>query len=452
MVIVRFPAQVLPLLDDRLPDEFMTLQELVDRVFGAGIQLGHEVTDRSTGGPLLARAAFMTDYRRRLGVNDVGSSGTVSTLVYGRNERGGAAGGYANASVIGAAVRGSDDPANEIGGCIGSLQLGVDGDDRPVYATLWGSSYTLRGYPGVQPGGLMAYTAVVQNYFDGSGSRSANYGYAAVTRPGIGDGGDFWNEPGTGFRYASTHPVDVGFVVCGDSGPYPEGGGIGYQVAFQAGGEASPWAERGDWRTRIGVGVVVQDWLEGGVHVHEPHPDAEAGAPHLRLDATRPDRASFFECRIKDEAEPVMAVRGDGRVRSAPAREPDDVVTLAQMEALLPNAATADAWRQVGTDHTPWEHGWTSAATAVSRFYRHAGRGHLELDAIGGQPGSVAFRLPVELRPDDAVSTVGAARGDEEFDLRSALVRVAADGAVSIGYPAGYDRIVASVSWRLATV
>jgi len=430
----------------------MTLQEVLDRVFGTGIQLGHEVTDRSIGGPLLARAAFMTDYRRRLGVNDVGSSGTVSTLVYGRNEKGRDAGGYANVSVVGAVVRGSEDPANEIGGCIGSLQIGVDGDDRPVYASLWGSSYTLRGYPGVQPGGLMAYTAVVQNYFDGSGSRSANYGYAAVTRPGIGDGGDFWNEPGVGFRYAPTHPVDVGFIVCGDSGSYPEGGGIGYRVAFQAGGEASPWAARGDWRTRIGIGVVVQDWLEAGVHVHAPHPDAEADVPHLRLDATRPDRATFLECRVEGQVEPVMAVRGDGRVRSAPAREPDDVVTLAQLEAALPSPGAPEDWRPIGTDHTPWEHGWTAADDGASRCYRHLDRGHLEIAAAGGAPGSVAFRLPAELRPDRAVSTVGAAQGQDEFDLRSAVVHVAADGAVSILYPGDYDRVVASVSWRLATV
>ena len=59
----------------------------------------------------------MTDYRRRLGVNEVGSSGTVSTLLYGTNDEGGEAGGYANVTVIGAVVRGSSDPGNEIGGC-----------------------------------------------------------------------------------------------------------------------------------------------------------------------------------------------------------------------------------------------------------------------------------------------------------------------------------------------
>jgi len=270
--------------------------------------------------------------------------------------------------VLGGEIRASEDPANEIGACIASLQLGR-GTDPPPTASLWGSCHTLRRSVGRQPGGLMAYTAVVQNYFDGSGSRSANYGYAAVTRPGIGDGHDFhFHDP---IRHSTTYPVDIGFVVCGDSGPYPDGGGVGYRVAFQAGGAASPWATREQWRTRIGTGLLVRDWLDGGVHVHPPHPDAGA-VPQVRLDRRDGQLGNYLECRSEDGLGLMAAIGPDGRVRAAEGRDPTDVVTKAQLDAAIVALRTelasgsADATGRGDLSGVSAEALWTELASRLS--------------------------------------------------------------------------------------
>jgi hypothetical protein len=225
-------------------------------------------------------------------------------------------------------VRGSEDPANEIGGCIASLQMGRGGDPPPT-ATLWGSSYTLRGPVGRQPGALMGYTAVMQNFFDGSGSRSANYGFAAITRPGIGDGYDWhYHDP---IRDSTTFPIDHGFIVCGDSGSFPDGGDIGYRVAFQAGGGASSWASREEWRSRIGTGLLVRDWLEAGIHVQPPHLDA-GPVPHVLLNRRDHQTGNLLECRSEDGLGLLTAIRADGRVAVADGVDPIDAVTKAQLD------------------------------------------------------------------------------------------------------------------------
>lgn len=321
-----------PMKNRMMPDGFhparSSVQDLLTSLLHDGFNTYRLVTDKDPDGPTQARSFLLTDYRRHLGATELGSNGSLFGLSYGRS--GEPAGGFANATSIVAEVRASEDPVNEIGGCIASLQLGR-GQDPPPTASLWGSSYTLRGSVGRQPGGLMAYTAVVQNYFDGPGSRSANYGYAAVTRPGIGDGADFHiHDP---IRNSTTYPVDLGFVVCGDSGPWPAGGGIGYRVAFQAGGAASPWAPADQWRSRIGTGLVVRDWLEGGIRVHRPHADARA-VPHIRLDCGDHQTGNLLECRAGDD-ELLTAIRPDGRISIANGRDPADAVTRAQMDEAL---------------------------------------------------------------------------------------------------------------------
>lgn len=330
--------EIPPARSSIVPDDFLpasgSVQEVLAGLFRNGLNVFRRVTDDDPDTPLQARMCLVTDYRRDLPYDQLGGNGAMFGLNYGKP--GEPAGGNVNVTTIGAEIRASEDPANEIGGCIASLQLGRGGDPPPT-ATLWGSCYTMRGSVGRQPGGLMAYTAVVQNYFDGSGARSDNYGFAAVTRPGIGDGADFHvHDP---IRHSTTYPVDYGFVVCGDSGPYPEGGGIGYRVAFQAGGAASPWATREEWRSRIGVGLLVRDWLEGGVHVHPPHRDAGA-VPHVRLDHHHDGASNFLECR-RGADDPdggdgvVTAVTSDGRVQATPGRDPGDLVTVAQLEAAV---------------------------------------------------------------------------------------------------------------------
>ena len=305
------------------------LQDVVTSFLRDGFNSFRTVTEQDPDEPSQARSCLITDYQRLLDPFQIGSNGSIFGLSYGRPGR--PAGGWANLTTLVGEVLGSEDPENEIGGCIASLQLGKGGQPPPT-ASLWGSSYTLRGSVGRQPGGLMAYTAVVQNFYDGPGSRSANYGYAAVTRPGIGDGADF-HDPDP-IRHSTTYPVDLGFVVCGDSGPSPEGGGIGYRVAFQAGGAASSWATPEEWRTRIGVGLVVRDWLEGGIHVHPPHPDA-AEVPQVRLDRRDSQAGDLLECRTEDGTHVLAAIRPDGRISAAEGVDPGDVVTHGQLSREL---------------------------------------------------------------------------------------------------------------------
>lgn len=305
-----------------------SVQELIGLLLTNGFNASRVITDDDPGGPTLSRAFLVTDYRRLLSPTAVGSNGIFSALSYGRPDA--PAGGFANATTIVAEVRGSEDPANEVGGCIASLQMGR-GDDPAPTGSLWGSAYTLRGPVRRQPGALMAYTAVVQNYFDGTGSRSPNYGYAAITRPGIGDGADF--HVADPIRNATTHPVDYGFIVCGDSGPHPEGGDVGYRVAFQAGGGASPWAQPiTEWRSKIGTGLAVRDWIDHAVHFHPPHPDGGVGA-HLRLDRRDSQTTNLVECRTEDGTHVLSAMRPDGRITANEGRDPTDVVTIAQLEA-----------------------------------------------------------------------------------------------------------------------
>lgn len=306
-----------------------SVQDLVRSLFRDGYNVYRLITEADRDTPLQARLFLLTDYRRNLAFDQLGGNGAVFGLSYGA--AGEPAGGNVNIMVLGGEVRASEDPANEVGGCIASLQLGR-GSDPPPTASLWGSSYTLRGSVGRQPGGLMAYTAVVQNYFDGPGSRSDNYGYAAVTRPGIGDGHDFHHHDP--IRNSTTYPVDYGFIACGDSGPYPDGGGVGYRVAFQAGGAASPWATREQWRTKVGTGLLVRDWMDAGVHVHPPHPDAGA-VPQLRLDRRDTQAGNYLECRSEDGLGVMAAIGPDGRIQAAEGHDPRDVVTLGQLRAEL---------------------------------------------------------------------------------------------------------------------
>lgn len=325
-----------PMPNRMTPDGFhpasTTVQDLLTSLLRDGFNTYRLVTDEDPDGPTQARSFLLTDYRRDLGATEVGSNGSLFGLTYGH--RGQPAGGFANATTIVAEVRASEDPANEVGGCIASLQMGR-GQDPPPTGSLWGASYTLRGPVGRQPGGLMAYTAVVQNHFDGSGSRSANYGYAAITRPGIGDGADFHvHDP---IRNSTTYPVDLGFVVCGDSGAHPEGGDVGYRVAFQAGGGASPWSPSEHWRSRIGTGLLVRDWLDVGVHVHPPHPDA-GDVPQVRLDRRDAQVGNPLELRTEDGEHVLSALRPDGRMTISDGRDPADAVTRAQLDQALASA------------------------------------------------------------------------------------------------------------------
>lgn len=428
----------------------MSVQDLVDHWFRHGFNTLRTVTDADPGGPVKARALLGTNYRRLLGPTEVGSNGTMHAIRYGKPCD--PAGGFVNATTIVAEVLGSEDPANEVGGCIASLQMGR-GDDPAPTGSLWGSSYTLRGPVGRQPGGLMAYTAVVQNYFDGTGSRSPNYGYAAITRPGIGDGADYFTEDP--IRYSATHPVDFGFIVCGDSGPHPDGGDLGYRVAFQAGGGASPWAQPvTEWRSRIGTGLVVRDWIDGGVHVHPPHPDAGPGA-HVRIDRRDGQAANLLETRTEDGTTVLSALRPDGRLTLRPGAEPGDAVTVAQLhEAVRASLSTATGgeastgWQPIADAGATWQNGWHAEPGQDLRVRRQAGRCWLEGTVAGGAAGTTVCKLPAELRPDRTRRAVTMA--EVAGDASAALVTVGTDGTLVLAGAPEDAAVVIDISWSLA--
>ena len=293
-----------------------------------------------------SRASFLTTYTASLPHNEVGTNGVNSVVIYGTPEDG--ASGYANANnVFALVVNSAADPENpfgdaaqnEIGGTIAAMRMGVEGQAIPPRATFWGTSYTLRGgWRGQEPGGLGAYSAVMQNHFDGPGSRIDHYGYAAVTWPGIGDGDDFWNDPGEGDRYADTFAIPFGFIVAGQSGEWPDGGNIGYEVGVQSGGWATPWrGDRGngyeDQRSKIGTGVRSIDWVTNGVHIGNPHPDSDAGVASLLIDASESSpsrpllvRRTFSSSDVVTSVDPILL--SDGRVKAPTLVDDDDAVSV----------------------------------------------------------------------------------------------------------------------------
>lgn len=334
----------------------MTLQEYQDSVLTHGLVIAKTISSGLPGSPsalemLRSRAAFVTTYTAALPHNEVGTNGVNSVIVYGTPEDG--ASGYANAhNVYALVVNSAADPENpygdaaqnEIGGTIAAMRMGTEGQEVPPRATFWGTSYTLRGgWRGQEPGGLGAYSAVMQNHFDGPGSRIDHYAYAAVTWPGIGDGDDFWSEPGEGDRYADTFAIPFGFIVAGQSGEWPDGGGIGYEVGVQSGGWATPWrGDRGngyeDQRSKIGTGFRSIDWVTNGLHIGNPHPDADAGVASLLIDGseTTPSRPllvrrTYSSTDVLVSEEPV--VLSDGRVKAPALVDDDDAVSVQTLSA-----------------------------------------------------------------------------------------------------------------------
>lgn len=340
----------------------MTLQEYADALFTDGLVIVREVSAGLPDAPtnrehLRARATFMTQYNARLSHTEVGSNGVNTALVYGDDDH--AASGYANVNNVFALVSNSGaapgdpdgDPAkNEIGGVIAAMRMGKEGEATPPRATFWGVSYTLRGgLRGQQPGALAAYTAVIQNHFDGPGSRFDHYGYAAVTWPGIGDGDDFWTPHGEGDRYADTHAIPFGFIVAGQSGSWAGNAGeIGFTVGVQSGGWATSWrGDRGtgfeDHRSKIGTGFRSIDWVENGLHVGVAHPDADAGAGSVAIDARddQPDRPLLVR-RVLSPTEELVGeeavILSDGRIKAPVLADADDAVSTLTLPTAFANA------------------------------------------------------------------------------------------------------------------
>lgn len=403
----------------------MSLQDYLDSVFVDGLIIMTEISSGLPSSPTArqlfqSRATFATQYTAQLSHDEVGSNGVNSLIVYGNEQTG--ASGFANIHNIFAVVRnsvsdGSDDgdPArNEVGGIIAAMRMGDDADLVPPRATFWGTSFSLRGgWRSQEPGGLAAYTAVMQNHFDGPGSRFDHYGYAAVTWPGIGDGDDFWNEPGVGDRYARTFPIPFGFIVAGQSGDWhgdqsKSGGEIGFQVGVQSGGWATPW--RGDrgagyeiQPSKIGVGFRSIDWIENGIHVGIPHLDASLDAASLVIDVltTAPTQPIVARRTVgPDVPSPVEQpiILADGRVKAPLLVDPDDAVsaqTLGSARATAVGTVPASIARQgfttasmtsipsgVVTIVGPWTFPW---APALDRFAID----DLSIDVGGGPANTV---------------------------------------------------------------
>lgn len=354
----------------------MTLQEYIDAVLTDGLIVIREIDnaplqDRER---LQSSGTFFTKYNAQLGHTDVGSNGVNSILIYGDEA---AASGFANLHNFYALVKssgakeGGSGPANaarnEIGGIIASMRMGED--DEGAEASFWGASFTLRGgWGGVEPGGMGGYTAVIQNHFDGPGSRFDHFGYAAVTWPGIGDGEDFQSgvsDPGEGSRFDPTFAIPFGFVVAGQSGPWPAGGGNGFDVGVQSGGWATPWrGDRGDGyelnRSRIGVGFRSLDWIENAVHVGLAHVDAGPAASAIAVDTlVEEGERPILARRVLTTAEVLVSeepiVLSDGRVKAPNRLESDDAISSQTLAAAHASAigTIADAATRHAFARTP---------------------------------------------------------------------------------------------------
>lgn len=344
----------------------MTLQEYLDSVFSHGLVVVRDIDGGLTRQPsaldvLRGPASFVTTYTAALPHDRVGSNGVNGVIFYGTPAQG--ASGYANVNNLFALVEHSiadpadpyGDPAkNEIGGTIAVMRMGAEGQEVPPRATFWGTSYTLRGgWRGQEPGGLGAYSAVVQNHFDGRGSRIDHYAYAAVTWPGIGDGDDFWKAPGEGDRYADTFAVPFGFIVAGQSGRWPDGGGVGYEVGVQSGGWTTPWrGDKGhgfeDTRSKIGTGFRSIDWVTNGIHVGTPHPDADARAASIVVDGTDVGPARPIVARRTCTAAGTVlsedpVVLSDGRVKAPTLVDDDDAVSVRTLSTAYARAVGSSA-------------------------------------------------------------------------------------------------------------
>ncbi len=375
-VVLRVPDQSAYGLSFYPPNP--SLQDYLDSILTDGLVISKKFTGGLSPEPtalelMRSRAAFITTYTGALGHTEVGSNGVNTALLYGTPTDG--ASGYANVNNLYALVTNSaaypgdphGDPArNEVGGLIAVMRMGTEGQEVPPRATFWGSSYTLRGgWRGQEPGGLGAYTAVLQNHFDGPGSRIDHYAFAAVTWPGIGDGEDFWLEPGVGDRYAGTYAIPFGFIVAGQSGTWPDGGGIGYGVGVQSGGWATPWrGDRGhgyeDQRSKIGTGFRSIDWVENGLHIGLPHPDGALGAASILLDGSEAAPARPILARRTYSAEDLVlseepVILADGRVKAPRLIDDDDAVSTRTLPAAHVSAVgpvSAGVGRQVHATST----------------------------------------------------------------------------------------------------
>jgi len=96
------------------------------------------------------------------------------------------------------------------------------------------------------------------------------------------------------------------------------------------------------------------------------------------------------------------------------------------------NSTTNSNWLFCGSD-IAWSNSWANFSTYVTKAKRIAGVVYLEGHVTGGTTGTVAFTLPANMRPGQAInldvtsSVVG----------QSARIYIGTNGSVEIDYPAG---------------
>ncbi len=363
-----------------------------------------------------AASLAVADLQIEVGINEIAGAATGTFVIYGRP--GETAGGYANVHVPGGIMYGSSDPANELGGIVGFVLIGCDvhlpadfpvdpgvnDPDDAVTGTARSDSWTVRCFPGTQPGMLVGAARLIQNLFDGSGSRAHNAAYVALTRPGIGDGPDFFT--GGDFRESETFPVDYGFIAAGSSGTLiaPDGD-VGFRVAFQAGGRAETWSgdydptdpTDSDGYSKIGTGLLARDWTSRAIKILPPHDDA---ADELAVEL------------VDGNDDPLFTVAADGQVNSA-----------------------KEGWHYVGGGggEPAFGSGWSNVPTQTKMSFRlidgfvhimgFVWRGGGDLD------NTEVCQLPVGYRPSANVN-MAVILFDGSFLERAGRMLVTPDGSV----------------------
>ncbi len=126
----------------------------------------------------------------------------------------------------------------------------------------------------VQMSRANVFNLIYNNYYNGSPLVHPGAAIVIETDTGAVDGNDATHTA------ATTYAVDVGMVIAGKS----TGGNTGFTTGIRIGGEGSVWAAS----SKIGTGLVVQDYTTRAIYVNTPSgtPTADVETPTVTLTPT----------------------------------------------------------------------------------------------------------------------------------------------------------------------
>ena len=148
--------------------------------------------------------------------------------------------------------------------------------------------------------------------------------------------------------------------------------------------------------------MVVRDWLEGGIHVHPPHADADA-APHVRLDRRDGATGNFLECRAEDGNE----------VLAAPALAQDPIKIGVNIDGVGTTrlAGQYDVLRGLGDDVRD-----LIGETVVATYDQFIGKVAEHRERVLWQLGQLVHRADVLRQPESQVDEAIVDRSADQHD------------------------------------